>query len=195
MESKLHAAIIAVMSEVSYLRDDKTIGSGGAAYKGISDEKMRKSLQGALCRNRLTVIPTDVVSTVQVDRWTDEDKRQKQQLILTAVVTYKITHADTGESELMKSIGIGIDAADKSAGKALTYALKYALLNLFLIPTGNDADQIHSDDVEVPQKESMNPAHAKWADVKLKIKSGDMTVEKLRSWYSVTPENEKDLNA
>ena len=43
------------------------------------------------------------------------------------------------------SSGTGVDTQDKGIGKAMTYAKKYAILNSFLIPSGEDTDQISSD--------------------------------------------------
>ena len=45
-----------------------------------------------------------------------------------------------------------MDTQDKGAGKATTYALKNTLLNMFLIPTGVDTDNTHSDEYDVPHK-------------------------------------------
>ena len=61
-------------------------------------------------------------------------------------------HGKTSHEELA-GYGHGVDNQDKGAGKATTYALKYALLYMFLIPTGkiDDADTTHSDEVEVPK--------------------------------------------
>jgi hypothetical protein len=45
----------------------------------------------------------------------------------------------------------GVDSQDKGAGKATTYALKYALLYSFLVPTGDidDTDIVHSQEYSV----------------------------------------------
>jgi hypothetical protein len=58
----------------------------------------------------------------------------------------------SGESLQLCGYGQGVDTQDKGAGKATTYALKNTLLNMFLIPTGVDTDDTHSDDLPVPQK-------------------------------------------
>ena len=55
---------------------------------------------------------------------------------------------------IVMGYGHGVDSQDKSAGKATTYALKYALLNTFLVPTGDidDTDNTHSDTYDQPPK-------------------------------------------
>jgi len=60
------------------------------------------------------------------------------------------------ELKWVAGYGHGIDTQDKGAGKATTYALKYTLLYLFLVPTGkiDDADNDHSDEKEIP---GLNP--------------------------------------
>jgi hypothetical protein len=197
MEKKLHAAILAVMEEVKYLKNDKQVGTGTSGYKSISDEKVREVLQRAFVRNRLTVMQTGIEQSTQIDRWETLDYNgkpaTKQQLTLTAVVTYKITHADTGESEYLQSVGIGVDPQDKSAGKAMTYALKYALLNLFLIPTGEDSDQFHSEEMPVAPpktKPVLNQQSTGWAKALEAAKNGTYPKDKMLQAYTVS---ESDL--
>jgi len=151
---ELTKAVIAVMQEVSYLAKDDTVGSGYSAYKAITDEKVRKVLRESMSKNGLVLFQESIEYSERVDRWEivyNGQPKQKQQIKITAKVTYRLVHAESGESQFIDSIGIGVDPQDKSAGKATTYALKYALLNLFLIPTGNDPDRVHSDNIEVPQ--------------------------------------------
>ena len=188
---KLHAAINAVMNEVRYIKNDKTVGFGGSSYKSISDERVRELLQQALTKNQLTIMQTGIEKELQIERWEDQGKT-KQQITLTVIVTYKLTHAETGESEYLQSIGIGVDPQDKSAGKAMTYALKYALLNLFLIPTGEDSDQIHSDTIEIPQvkrKPELLPDTDRWNAGVEAVRAGKITIDVVIEKYDISADN------
>ena len=80
--------------------------------------------------------------------------KQKQSVFTEVLVTYQITHAESGESINIMGYGHGQDSMDKSAGKATTYALKNALLYSFLVPTGtiDDTDATHSNNVQAPPK-------------------------------------------
>jgi hypothetical protein len=106
---------------------------------------------------------------MKVDRWDAVDYSGKptvKQSVFTEVLcTYKITHSSSNESIEIQGYGHGVDTQDKSAGKALTYALKNALLYMFLVPTGaiEDTDNTHSDKIETPEptKPEITPAPTK----------------------------------
>lgn len=122
--------------------------------------------------NGLSILPTDVESKIQVDRWEEEDSYSKsvpkamksKQSVFTEVMTKYILLHTSGESIELAGYGQGVDTQDKGAGKATTYALKNTLLNMFLIPTGVDTDNTHSDDHEVPKKQTSTGGYTekKW---------------------------------
>jgi ERF superfamily len=61
--------------------------------------------------------------------------------IATVHVTFTAHDGDTGETLVVaQTVGEGQDSGDKAVYKALTGALKYAILKLFLIPTGHDPE-------------------------------------------------------
>lgn len=61
--------------------------------------------------------------------------------IATVSVTFTAIDGDSGETlPVAQTIGEGQDSGDKAVYKALTGALKYAVLKLFLIPTGDDPE-------------------------------------------------------
>jgi hypothetical protein len=77
-----------------------------------------------------------------------------KQLLTKVVTTYLLMHT-SGEFIELKGYGHGKDFADKGAGKATTYALKYCLLYTFLTPKGDidDTDTTHSNAYKSTQKE------------------------------------------
>jgi len=71
------------------------------------------------------------------------------------LVTWQITDGETGEFVNFQSVGSGSDSTDKAVYKAMTGALKYALLLGFLIPTGDDPEN------EKPSNDAVVAAAAK----------------------------------
>ena len=57
------------------------------------------------------------------------------------VMTYTFIDVETGEELTAKVAGQGLDAGDKAPYKAMTGALKYALLQSFLLATGDDPEE------------------------------------------------------
>jgi len=56
------------------------------------------------------------------------------------VMNYSFLDVDTGEDITVRIAGEGVDAGDKAPYKAMTGALKYALLQSFLLATGDDPE-------------------------------------------------------
>ena len=150
------------MSEVSYLQKDDTVGTGASSYKGISDEKVKESLRNSMIVHGLYCIPINVEKQTNIERWQEPDQyskvpgamKTKQQIFTDMVWTFRVYHISGAYIE-GTSVGHGIDSQDKAPGKAMTYAMKYFLLNLFMIPTGLDPDKIHSNQIEVPKTETV----------------------------------------
>lgn len=134
-------AIVNVMREVKSIEKNATIGSGSNTYKGIADEDVKIKIGEAMQRNGLCILPIEI--------HTNTTFNGNNNKYFTEVNTkYMLLH-ESGEHIELAGLGHGVDTQDKGAGKATTYALKYALLYAFMIPKGNidDADSTHSDEL------------------------------------------------
>lgn len=161
-ENKSHIAkaIIAVMESVKGIDKGMTIGSGNSAYKGIADKDVKIIIGKAMKDNGLCMLPTGVKKETTIQTWEEEDpwskttpkERKRKQSVFTEVETEYLLLHESGESIVLKGFGQGVDPQDKGAGKATTYALKYALLYAFMVPTGHidDADNHHSEEAKTP---------------------------------------------
>lgn len=158
METKanLAKAIIKVMQEVKGIDKSMTVGTGAGSYKGVPDQEVKKIIGEAMAKNGLSMLPFDVSAKTEVSRWEETyngQTKQKQSVFTEVHTKYLLIH-ESGESQVISGYGHGVDSQDKGAGKATTYALKYALLYTFLVPTGkiDDADTTHSDNHETPKQ-------------------------------------------
>ena len=161
---KITAAIIKVMSEVKNISKNTTVWAGNSSYKAVSDKDVKKAIRESMEANWLSIICTWVTSRMKLDRWEEETQKYgsqemimktKQSVFTEVDTTYLLLHT-SGESLKLAWYGQGVDTQDKGAGKATTYALKNTLINTFLIPTWEDTDNTHSDDIAVPQKKYDN---------------------------------------
>lgn len=160
MESVKHIteAIIKCIAEIKGVEKNKEVGAGMSAYRAVSDQDVKNAVRDIMARNGLALLPIEITPTVRVDRWEESfnggPSKPKQSVFTSVETKYLLVHT-SGESIQIAGYGHGIDTQDKSAGKATTYALKNALLYLFLIPTGaiDDTDNDHSDNVPVPGKQ------------------------------------------
>lgn len=155
-------AIIKTTLAIKGIEKSATIGSGNNTYKGVNDKEVKEIVRVAMAENGLCIIPTGTDSKTTITQSIDNYGKPKQSVFTEVTTKYLLLHT-SGESIELSGYGHGVDTQDKSAGKATTYALKYALLYLFLIPTGkiDDTDATHSDDLpivnHVKEVETVNP--------------------------------------
>lgn len=64
-------------------------------------------------------------------------------------VGVKLVNIDNpSEALIFYGLGDGLDKGDKACGKAVTYAMKYALMKGYKIPSGEDPDYFKSESLE-----------------------------------------------
>lgn len=103
-------------------------------YDYATEADIVAAVRTGMADRALMLIPT-VVDT----KWSPPD-RQKDRLV-TLTVRFTLHDGESGEALSFEVLGEGQDPGDKATYKALTGATKYALLKLFLIPTGDDPEQ------------------------------------------------------
>lgn len=192
--TNLVKAIIAVMTEVEAIDKSMQVGTGNGAYKGVADEVVKEKIGVAMRENGLVILPIGVDPKTEVSRWTDEYGKSKQSIFTEVKTKYLLMH-ESGESQILEGYGHGVDSQDKGAGKATTYALKYALLYTFLVPTVkiDDSDKTHSDDQESkPNKPYLNQNTPQWTEA-VKFLSADGTIDKIKTKYLISKANEEKL--
>lgn len=147
----IYEKILAVMQTVEYLQKDKMVETGnGRSYKAITDEKVLSAIRPAMITVGLIMLPIKMEQqrTDETVQAYDEKGRpiEKINRVTSVNATYRIINTENpAEFVDIVSAGTGVDTQDKGVGKAMTYAKKYAILNSFLIPSGEDTDQISSD--------------------------------------------------
>jgi len=155
-KTELYKAIAGVMADVKNIDKSMTVGEGRNSYKGVSDKDVKLVIGQAMQKHGLIMIPKSYETNLNIERWEENSQygnKQKQSVFIEAKCVYSLIHVETGQEVEIPAYGHGIDSQDKAAGKATTYAMKYALLYSFLVPTGSidDADKEHSDSKEVPK--------------------------------------------
>lgn len=209
-KSNIAKAIINVMKEVKGIDKSKQIGTGASAYMGVPDQEVKKIIGESMTKHGLCIVPTSVDANVTIERWEETyngQPKQKQSIFTEVKTKYLLLH-DSGEYLEIAGTGHGVDTQDKSAGKATTYALKYALLYMFLVPTGklDDADNDHSDSKDIPTSTPKAPVtppkipatttplvkvvlteqHPQFDSVKSKLAKGEVDIAKIEQHYNVS---------
>jgi hypothetical protein len=194
----IYEAILNVMKDVKNIEKSMTVGTGNSSYKGVSDKDVKYTIGKAMEQHNLIILPVEIEPKLQVERWEETSQygaKQKQSVFTEVITTYRIIHTLSGESVEIKGYGHGVDSQDKSAGKATTYALKYALLYAFMVPTGDidDTDKTHSVEVATPpvQAQPVKVQKTECDDktfeaIKQAIIDGKRTIEQVKEKFIFT---------
>ena len=129
-------------------------------YRGV--DAVMNSLHPVMQKYGLFAVP-DVLNQVREERITDKGGTLKY-----SILTVKYTmFAPDGSSVCATVIGEGMDSGDKASNKAMSVAFKYAMFQLFCIPTEDfiDPDSETPPDNR-PKQEQPKPAPAKPAPAK-----------------------------
>ena len=145
----IYKAIIGVMAEINAIGKDRKNQQQGFAYRGIDD--VMNELHAALTKNKVFVVP----EVLNEERSTGKT-RSGGDLFYTRLKIRFTFYTDDGSSVAAVVIGEAMDSGDKASNKALSIGLKYAMLQVFCIPTEDEKDP----DAQSPQPQagSMKPA-------------------------------------
>lgn len=202
---QLTKAIIQVMKEVKGMEKNSRVGTGNNSYDGTKDVDVKEIFNEALAKNELCIVPTGVEEETNIERWeeTNQYGTKTKQSVFTKVKTKYLLMHSSGQSIELAGYGQGVDAQDKGAGKATTYALKNCLLLTFLTPVGKmpDTDTDHSQEMEVPkkpEKKILVPANGKkypsdkqFGDFQTRFRNGEDVLESMRENFLFTKEQEE----
>ena len=160
----LYEKMFNVMNESEAVEKSMVVGSGANSYKAVSEAAMLNMIKPLFKKHRLIIFPIGGEIKDHCMTWEKTDFKGNTAQNLRAMtelkVTYRIMDVDTAEYQDVVGFGNGADPQDKGAGKAFTYSLKNALSKTFMLFSGEDTDNQHSDDIgatETP-KQTKPPA-------------------------------------
>lgn len=144
MSDKLnvHQRLAAAMAEVDYIQKER---KQGMSYTIVSHDAVTAKVRPVLLKHRIVYYP------VRCDHTHNGNRAE-------CAMTVRFVNIDEPSDFFdVPSFGYGIDTQDKGPGKAMSYAVKYALLKALGLETGDDPD---TESVEY----SSNDAHASKPD-------------------------------
>ena len=146
MSQQIYGAIISIMSEVGSISKEQKNLQQGFKYRGVDD--VYNSLHSVMAKHGVFSVP-------QVLEFQSEERETKNKsVLLYEKYTIKYTfYASDGSSIEAVVRGIGMDSGDKAGNKAMAIAHKYALLQVFCIPTSDTKDP----DAERPEENGITP--------------------------------------
>ena len=105
-------------------------------YKYATESDVAEKVREVLAEQNVMMIPNLLQHTMREH----VNAKGKTEYIVAVDMEFKFYDGDSGEEITFRMSGEGQDAGDKGIYKAITGAQKYALMKVFMIPTGDDPE-------------------------------------------------------
>lgn len=129
----IYTKIPKIMSLVGVIGKDRTNTMQGYKFRGIDD--MYNALNEHLSKEGI------FVTSKVIEKQREERQSAKGGLLLYSILTMEFEFfAEDGSSVKSTTVGEAMDSGDKSMNKAMSTAYKYALMQIFCIPTEEEKD-------------------------------------------------------
>lgn len=166
----IHQRLAKAMEAVTYIQKEK---KQGMRYSIVSHDAVTAKVRPVLLENGIVYYPVQTVHSQQ-------GNRTEAHMIIRFV-----NIDDQNDTFDVESFGYGIDDQDKGPGKAMSYAVKYALLKTLGLETGDDPDldqsvEFRPDHRSGEQKSSYSLKKEqpnRWAEIETLIRSSKNLVE------------------
>lgn len=132
---QIYGLIGKAMREIGAIGKDSTNAQQGFKYRGI--DAVYNALNPVMAKYGLFITP-EIIDHKREERTSTKtfNNQTKVTTLLYSIVTIRYTvFAPDGSSVQMTVIGEGMDSGDKATNKAMSIAMKYAMFQLFMIPT------------------------------------------------------------
>jgi hypothetical protein len=125
-ELNIHQRLALAMKQVTYIQKEK---KQGMRYSIVSHDSVTSKVRPALLEAGIVYYPIEV-------------QHQQSGNRTECAMTVRFVNIDDPQDFFdVETFGYGLDDQDKGPGKAMSYAVKYALLKTLGLETGDDPDE------------------------------------------------------
>ncbi len=165
---EIYKKIIAIMNESISIGKEKYNSQQKFKYRGIDD--VMNTFYPLLSKHGVFVVP-EVLEQQREER----ESKSGGNLIYSILKIRYTFYAEDGSSITTVVIGEGMDSADKASNKAMAVAMKYAMFQVFCIPT----EEMPDPDGETPPSSTPKKLTELESAKELKFNKADGTEVKL----------------
>ena len=147
----IHQRLNLIMSEIDYIKKDKSINFGkGGGFTVVGHDAVTKLIHPLLVKHGVNIIPT-------IKQIIQEGNRSRVDL------EFRWINIDNPSDHFVtEASGYGIDQQDKGIGKGWSVAQRYTVLKTLHLETGDkDIEDDDIDHVEVTREENLRKKEAK----------------------------------
>lgn len=159
MENKqlnIYEKLSAISTELMSVAKNLEVGVGASKYKAVGEADVLRAVKPLEAKYKVYSYPVNrtIIESGTIESTTYKGEIKKNLFERIEVIYRFVNIENPAEYVDITSYGDGIDSQDKSVGKAMTYADKYALLKAYKIVTGDDPDQNASEDLNAATTKS-----------------------------------------
>lgn len=141
---KIYKQLSAVMKDIGPVTKDQKNVAQGYKFRGI--DQFVNALHPALVRHGVVMVTNVLNRQETIKEVTRSNGKAGVDKHVNVTVSYTF-YAEDGSAVTSTMVGEGVDSGDKATNKALSAALKYALIQTFSIPT----EDLSDGDLESPE--------------------------------------------
>ena len=193
MPNEIYKALAEINKGITAIGKNRTNQTQGFKFRGIDD--VMNELHSLFAENEVIILP----EVLKIDSTERLNKTGGTLFCVKVSVRFDFVHS-SGDYTSCTLVGEAMDSGDKAVNKAMSIALKYALLQMFLIPTEDekDPDTVTHEVKTVVKKESEPPASSEtnWLEMENAIEmiSKAVTIERLTEIWNTFKTFQKEKN-
>lgn len=116
-------------------------------YKYMREVDVMEALKAELINNKIIMLTSSKFVDIQ-----KKEGKDKTDFITTVETQHTFIDSESGEALSISSVGSGYDSSDKGAAKAITSAVKYAIMKTFMISDEGADIENDGETVQPPAK-------------------------------------------
>lgn len=155
----IYEKLASITSELNAVAKNLRVGEGKSSYKAVGEADVLAAVKPLESKYKVysypvsrRIVDSDIITT---KKFYNGQESETSKFFMRVETVYRFVNIENPDEFIeVTTYGDGVDSGDKAPGKAMTYGDKYALLKAYKIITGDDPDQIASEDAKVVKKSS-----------------------------------------
>ena len=135
----IYQRINAVMKDVAYIQKDKDVTGGGSSYKAVTHDQVVSAVRASLVTHGIVIEPRQISGEFIVMRDLNATPTPIKMGLYSGCYEIYFVNMDNPEQRTKVEVQAhASDNGDKAPGKAMTYAVKTAVVKQFYFETGEN---------------------------------------------------------
>ena len=153
------------MNEVEYVQKDTNVTGAGGGYKAVSHDQVIATARKSFLKNGIVIVPSQIKGEFIQMRDMNATPNPIKMGLYSGVYSVSFVNIDDGNDKVQIQLeSHANDNGDKATGKALTYAVKNAILKVLSLETGENDESRNDTDFDLITNEQAQQLYEKLVD-------------------------------